>query len=364
MKIMTVLGTRPEIVRLSRIIDRLDNLCRYRLVNKHVLVHTGQNGHPRLNATFFRDLRVREPDHRLGIHGTAFGERAGRIFAGVERVVRQERPDRLLVLGDTDSALAAIVAKRMGVRVYHMEAGNRCYDDCVPEEVNRRLVDHASDVLMPYTERSRTNLLREGVSTHRICVTGNPILEVLNYWRPQIDASEILHTLELTPQKYVLVTVHRAETVDVGSRLRSVIAAFRAVRQRHEVPIVCSLHPRTRAAMQSLGLSVNGDSIRFCDPFGLFDFVHLERNALCVLTDSGTVQEECCLLRVPCVVLRDVTERPETVECGATMLAGVEPERVCTAVATVADTVAEWMPPPEYTLPRVSLTVGNIVLGV
>src|SRR5687767_8544564 len=218
MKVMTILGTRPEIIRLSRIIEKLDHLA-----DPHVLVHTGQNFEPNLSDLFFEQLKIRKPDHYLGARGESFGEQIGQIISLSERVMVQEQPDLLLILGDTNSALSAIVAKRLGIPVYHMEAGNRCYDDRVPEEVNRRLVDHSSDVLMPYTERSRLNLLREGIDGRRIFVTGNPILEVIEYYDSQIERSNALARLGLEPQKYFLVTMHRAENVDVESRLRSLI---------------------------------------------------------------------------------------------------------------------------------------------
>ena len=217
MKVMTVLGTRPEIIRLSRIIPELDRHC------DHVLVHTGQNYDPNLNEIFFRDLGVREPDHYLGIEGRSFGDQIGRIISRTEEVMAVEKPDRLLILGDTNSGLAAVVAKRMGIPVFHMEAGNRCYDDRVPEEVNRRIIDHSSDILMPYTERSRANLLREGIAGHHIFVTGNPIYEVIQHYRTKVEESDILDRLGIAAGAYFLVTVHRAENVDDEGRLRSIL---------------------------------------------------------------------------------------------------------------------------------------------
>src|SRR5947199_9511390 len=245
MKVMTILGTRPEIIRLSRIIEKLDHLC------QHVLVHTGQNFDPGLSDLFFRELRVRQPDHFLGVRGLTFGEQIGKIIAASERVMLNEKPDKLLILGDTNSALSAIVAKRLGIPVYHMEAGNRCYDDRVPEEVNRRVVDHSSDVLLPYTERSRMNLLREGIEGRRVFVTGNPIYEVLRHHESQIDASDVLSRLELEAEKYFLVTMHREENVDVEERLRSLVGALEALRSEYGHTVVCSLHPRTRKRMES-----------------------------------------------------------------------------------------------------------------
>lgn len=357
MKVMTLLGTRPEIIRLSLVIERLDVLC------DHVLVHTGQNHDERLNDVFFAELGVRAPDHALGIRADSFGEQVGAIIAGAERVMRAERPDRVLVLGDTNSGLAAFVACRLGIPVYHMEAGNRCYDDRVPEEVNRRVIDHSSAVLLPYTERSRQNLLREGIAGERIFVTGNPIAEVLERHADRIAASDVLSELGLAPEGYFLVTVHRQENVDDPARLAALLDAFARLAREHGLPVVCSLHPRTADRLAAAGLAPADPRVRLYPPFGLFDFVALERGAACVLSDSGTVQEECCILRVPNVTLRDVTERPETLECGSGMLTGADPEAILRAVRVVRASPPDWSPPPEYLARRVSQTVAKIVIG-
>jgi UDP-N-acetylglucosamine 2-epimerase (non-hydrolysing) len=358
MKIMTLLGTRPEIIRLSRVIPLLDRLC------DHVLVHTGQNFDSSLSEVFFRQLGVREADHYLGVRSDTFGEQIGKIIAASERVLLDERPDRLLLLGDTNSSLSAIIAKRLGISVYHMEAGNRCYDDRVPEEVNRRVIDHCSDVLMPYTERSRKNLLREGVEGNRIFVTGNPIYEVVEHYRTQIEQSKILEELGLSPKGYFLVTMHRAENVDVESRLRSLLESFKRLQSDYTLPIICSTHPHTRNVMMRFGLAASAnEQIRFSDPFGLFDFIALEQNAFCVLSDSGTVQEECCLFKVPNVTIRDVTERPETIECGSNVLSGADPNSVLRCVRTVLDQRPDWTAPPEYLVKNVSNTVAKILLS-
>jgi len=357
MKVMTLLGTRPEIIRLSLIIGRLDKLC------DHVLVHTGQNYDINLNDVFFQQLGVRQPDHFLGVRGDTFGEQIGKIIAVSEQVFLAERPDRLLILGDTNSGLAAIVAKRMGIPVYHMEAGNRCYDDRVPEEVNRRVIDHSSDILMPYTERSRANLLREGIEGHRIYVTGNPIFEVIQHYDSAICQSDVLQRLGLEPCGYFLVTMHREENVDVEKRLRSLTHALELLQKEYQLPIVCSLHPRTSKRMERYGVGVENEQIKFHDPFDFFDFITLERNALCVLSDSGTVQEECCIFRVANVTIRDVTERPETLECGSNMLSGADPEMILQCVRTVLDQKPLWTVPPEYLVENVSNTVTKMLLG-
>ena len=355
MKIMTVLGTRPEIIRLSRVIEALD-----RLADAHTLVHTGQNFDASLSDVFFEQLGVRRPDHYLGARGATFGEQIGQIITLCERVMRDERPDRLLVLGDTNSALSAVVAKRLGIPVYHMEAGNRCYDDRVPEEVNRRVVDHSSDVLMPYTERSRQNLLREGFEGRRVYVIGNPIYEVLRHHDEQIRASDIHARLGLEPGRYFLVTMHREENVDVEERLRSLVAALEALHAEYALPVVCSLHPRTRRRMEGFGVGAEREGLKFLTPLGLFDFVALERSAFCVLSDSGTVQEECAIFKVANVTVRDVTERPETLECGSNMLSGVGVAEITRAVRAVTAEGREWTAPPEYTVENVSSAVVKI----
>jgi UDP-N-acetylglucosamine 2-epimerase (non-hydrolysing) len=356
-KVVTVLGTRPEIIRLSRIVEKLDAAA------DHVLVDTGQNFEPSLSRLFYEQLGVRSPDYFLGVRADSAAEQMGQILVGCERVFREERPDRLLILGDTNSGLSAIVAKRMGIRVLHMEAGNRCYDDRVPEEVNRRLIDHSSDLLMPYTERSRQNLLREGIPGERVYVTGNPILEVIEHHEHAIAGSKVLETLGLEPRGYFLVTMHRAENVDVEDRLRSLVEALRRIAERHGMPVVVSTHPRTRARMQQFGVALPGTDVRFPEPFGLFDFITLERGARCVLSDSGTVQEECAIFGVPNVTLRDVTERPETLECGSNLLSGADSERVVACVDLVLSRAPGWKAPPEYLVRTVSDTVLRIVLG-
>lgn len=356
MKVVSVLGTRPEIIRLSEVIPLLDRAC------QHVLVHTGQNYDPALNEIFFRELGVRSPDHFLGAKGT-FGEQLGLLLPACERILATERPDRFLVLGDTNSALAAIVARRMRIPVYHLEAGNRAFDDRIPEELNRRLIDHASDVLMPYTERSRQNLLREGIASERIFVTGNPIHEVLRRHRPSIQASEILSRLGLQANRYFLVTLHRAENVDIEPRLRQLSVGLQQLRARYNLPVIVSTHPRTRARLAEFKIESSDPGVRWCDPWGLFDFVALELKARCVLTDSGTVQEECAIFRIPNVTLRDSTERPETIECGSNILAGTEPADVLRCVEQALSTTPDWVPPPEYLRPSVSSTVVRIVLG-
>lgn len=357
MKIMTVLGTRPEIIRLSLIIPLLDQF------SQHILVHTGQNYDARLSKIFFDELGVREPDVNMGVRAAGFGGQIGQILERSEALFLEHRPDRLLILGDTNSGLAAIVARRLGIPVYHMEAGNRCYDDRVPEEVNRRVIDHSSSVLMPYTNRSRENLLAEGFAGNRVYVIGNPIKQVIDQFSEKIAASAALAQLCLERCKFFLVTLHRAENVDIESRLRSLIDALASLHGEFGFPVVCSLHPRTRSKIEAFGIDLKRAGLSFPEPFGFFDFLCLEQNAFCLLSDSGTVQEEACIFGVPNVTIRDVTERPETLDCGSNILGGSIPEDVLRAVRMVTAQSGQWKPPDEYLAPAVAETVCRIVLG-
>jgi len=356
-KVVTVLGTRPEIIRLCLIIPKLDRFT------EHVLVNTGQNYHDSLNRLFFEQLSVRAADYDLGVRGASMSEQVAGILQGCEDVLRRERPDRLLVLGDTNSGLAAYVAKRLGIEVYHMEAGNRCFDDRVPEEVNRRVIDHCSDVLIPYTERSRQNLLREGIPAQRIFVSGNPIFEVIEHFREPIERSDVLRRLRLERKGYYLVTMHRAENVDLEERLRLLTESLRTLAASHAVPVVVSTHPRTRAKMEQFDVRSGDSGVVFAEPFGFLDFVNLEMNARCVLSDSGTVQEECTILGVPAVTLRDVTERPETLECGSNILSGADPDTVRACVEAALDLSGRWRAPPEYLVENVSDTIVRLLRG-
>ena len=357
MKVMTVLGTRPEVIRLSRVIPLLDEAA------DHVLVHTGQNFHPGLSDVFFAELGVRDPDVYLGVKGESAGEQIGRLLERIEPVLTQHHPDRLLILGDTNSGLVALIAKRMGIPVLHMEAGNRCYDDRVPEEVNRRVIDHSSSVLLPYTHRSKENLVREGIERSRIFVTGNPIKQVIDHYAERIEASDVLSRLVLEPGGFLLVSMHRAENVDEESRLRDIVRGLEELHRVHGLPVVCSLHPRTRSKIEKFGVDIDLAGLRFLEPLGFFDFVRLEREAWCILTDSGTVQEEACLFGKPNVTIREVTERPETIEAGSNLLAGTSPERIVEAVSLVTSEDSDWNPPDEYLAASVAETVRRILLG-
>ncbi len=357
LKVMTIFGTRPEIIRLSIVMRLLDKHC------NHVTVHTGQNYHESLSDIFLRDLQVRTPDVHMGIRADTFGEQAGKILEGVDNLLEEHKPDRVLILGDTNSALSAIVAARRGQLVFHMEAGNRCFDDRVPEEINRRIVDHSSSILMPYTERSKENLVREGIERDRIFVTGNPINEVLTTFAPQIEASDIMSRLSVNTREYLVVTLHRSENVDEPVRLGALLQALSAIAERYEHPLLVSVHPRTASKLHDFNLHPESNRVRLLEPLGFFDFVKLERNALAVLSDSGTVQEECAIFGVPNVTLRDVTERPETIECGSNILSGAKLDDVNRAVDLALSLPPTWTPPAEYTVENVSSTVVKIVLG-
>jgi UDP-N-acetylglucosamine 2-epimerase (non-hydrolysing) len=269
-KIMTIIGTRPEIIRLCIIIEKMDKYY------NHVLVHTGQNYDYNLNELFFKQLKVRKPDYFLGIKEKSFGTQIGKILSESEKVILKENPEALIILGDTNSGLSSIIAKKLGIPVYHLEAGNRCYDDRVPEDVNRRFIDHSSSVLMPYTNRSKENLLREGIERERIFVIGNPIFEVINHFKEKISKSKILDKLNLKKREFFLVTMHRAENVDIKERLQNIVNSLQLISKKYRFPIICSLHPRTKDKMLQYGISKENYGIEFLEPLGFFDFIKLE----------------------------------------------------------------------------------------
>ena len=357
MKVMTILGTRPEIIRLSLIIKKLDKYC------SHVLVHTGQNFDDNLSSVFFRELELKEPDYYLGVRADSFGEQIGKIIIESEKVMLKEKPDRILILGDTNSGLASIVAKRMRIPVFHVEAGNRCFDERVPEEVNRVIIDHCSTVLLSYTHRSKENLLKEGISNEVIHVIGNPIYEVITHYSKEIEKSKILDKFGVKPQKYFLVTMHRAENVDDEYRLKSTFTGLDRINTEYNFPILCSIHPRTQHKIDQFNVKMSNKDIHLSKPLGFFDFVHLEKNAACVITDSGTVQEECCTFGIPNITIRDVTERPETIECGSNMLTSTSPKIMVKALEIALAEKNQWEPPAGYLDRNVSSKVVKIVLG-
>lgn len=359
-RVMTVVGTRPEIIRLSRVLDRLDRTV------EHVLVHTGQNWDPALSDVFFTDLRLREPDRFLRVDTSSLGRVLGGVLVGVEAAIEELRPDALLVLGDTNSCIAALMARRMRVPVYHMEAGNRCFDLNVPEETNRRLVDHVADFNLVYTEHARRNLLAEGLHPRRILHTGSPMREVLEHHRADIARSTVLDRLQLEPGGYFLVSAHREENVDAPDRLRRLLACLRAVRDAWRLPVLVSTHPRTRKRLEALsGDDTALDGITFHEPFGFFDYVRLQTQARCTLSDSGTISEEAAILGFPAVTLRESIERPEALDAGGIIMTGLDPTGVVEAVTVTVDQVAaHGVPcPDDYRVPDTSRRVVDFILS-
>lgn len=359
-KVMTVVGTRPEIIRLSRVLTRLDRTV------DHVLVHTGQNWDKALSDVFFSELRLRPPDHFLRVDTSSLGRVLGGVLVGIEEKIAEVRPDALLVLGDTNSCIAALMARRMRVPVYHMEAGNRCFDLNVPEETNRRLVDHVADFNLVYTEHARRNLLAEGLHPRRILHTGSPMREVLEHYQPEIDGSQILYQLDLTPHRYVMVSAHREENVDHPARLRRLLDCLAAVRDRWGHPVLVSTHPRTRKRLEALAPDATVlESIAFHEPFGLIDYVHLQSRAFCTLSDSGTISEESAILGFPAVTLRESIERPEALDVGGIIMTGLDPAGVVEAVeVTVAQVAADGVPcPADYRVSDTSRRVVDFILS-
>jgi UDP-N-acetylglucosamine 2-epimerase (non-hydrolysing) len=354
-KILTILGTRPEIIRLSRIISKLDQVA------DHKILHTGQNYDPNLSSVFFKDMAVREPNIIIDSKANNFAEQLSKILVGVEKFINEFCPNKILILGDTNSGLSAIIAERLGIPVYHMEAGNRCYDLKVPEEKNRKIIDSISTINMPYTWQSRENLLREGVPNDRIIVTGNPIKEVLDYYDRQISQSNILERLNLKKNQYVVATAHRSENVDDEKRLNSIIESLLTIAK--ELPVVFSCHPRTRQKIEKFKKNVVGNNFIVSDPFGFFDFVNLEKNSFIGITDSGTVQEEMCIFKKPTITIRDTTERPETVWCGSNIVSGLEKEKILECFERMKLISRDWSLPEGYERTNVSDTVINILLS-
>lgn len=330
LKVVTVVGTRPEIIRLARVVAALEEHT------DHVLVHTGQNYDYELNEVFFEDLGMRRPDHFLEADTSSLGAVLGDILRHTERVLREEEPDAVVVLGDTNSCIAALMARRMKIPVYHLEAGNRSFDPNIPEEINRHLVDHVSDYNLVYSKHSRRNLLAEGIHPSRILHIGSPMREVLGHYREQIDASDVLTRLGLERGGYFIASLHREENVDNPARLVQAVESLAAVAKEHGLPVLLSTHPRTRKRLEAAGLS-EVEGVIFHKPLGFHDYNALQINARCALSDSGTISEESSILGFPAVTLRDAIERPESVDTGSIVLAGVEPSGVLDAVRVTLD---------------------------
>ncbi|MBN3525582.1 non-hydrolyzing UDP-N-acetylglucosamine 2-epimerase [Paenibacillus apiarius] len=357
MRVMTILGTRPEIIRLSVMMKKLD-----RLAGRHVIVHTGQNFTHTLSDIFFEEMQLRQPDYVINHKQQSFGGQLASMFEQVEIILEKERPDKVLLLGDTNSALSAIMAERMGIPVVHMEAGNRCFDLAVPEEKNRRVIDAISSINMPYTDQSKRNLIREGIPSQRIVVTGNPIYEVLLHYQAQINASPILEQLQLQPQQYFIVTAHRAENVDNPDHLSQIVHSLNTIAKTHHLRLIFSIHPRTRSKLTHHHIKLH-PLVECYEPFGFFDFVRLEQHARCAITDSGTVQEECCIFQVPTVTIRNSTERPETVDCGSNVISGLRAGNIVEAVSIMMALSTGWSCPDGYVTKDVSDKVVKFLLG-
>jgi len=360
-KVMTIVGTRPEIIKLSRVMSELDKYTR------HILVHSGQNYDYELNEIFFKDLEIRKPDYFLDAVGATVAETIGNVISKADAVMAQESPDALLMLGDTNTCLAAIPAKRRKIPIFHMEAGNRCFDQRVPEELYRKIVDHLSDINMTHTEHARRYLLREGINPETVIKTGSPMKEVLTHYRPQIDHSAVLETLGLAPQGYLVVSAHREENIDSEENFKDLLSSLQAMAERYRQPIIVSTHPRTRKRLEEAGAMEQGEGIRFLKPLGFFDYVKLQQHAFCVVSDSGTITEESSILNLPAVTIRQAHERPEGMDVGTLIMCGLKAQRVLEAIDVVVSQRAAGGPRfamiPDYDVDNVSKKVVRIILS-
>lgn len=354
LKVITIFGTRPEIIRLSRVFSKLDE---YLL---HVMVHTGQSYDYEMNEVFFKDLGIRKPDYFLEVKAVTLGGQIANIISKSEEVLKKELPDAVLILGDTNSALSAIIAKRMKIPIFHMEAGNRCFGENVPEEINRRIVDHISDINLPYSENARLYLIREGIHPGTIFVTGSPMAEVLAYYQKGIEQSGVLKELNLEPKKYFAVSIHREENVEGRESLAKLMAALTAVADYYKMPVVVSTHPRTAARLKELRFDEH-PLIHFHKPFGYFDYVHLQKNAFCVMSDSGTIPEEAAILGFPALQVRESSERPEAFDEGALILSGLDKDNILRAIEIVT---GQFTKGEKFSVPRNyrDINVSNKVL--
>jgi len=357
---MTIVGTRPEIIRLSATIKLLDQYL------TQILVHTGQNYDYELNEVFFEDLGLRKPDHFMGIDTSSLGAAVGDILRKSEEILLKEQPDALLVLGDTNSCLFAYMAKRMHIPIFHMEAGNRCFDENVPEETNRKIIDHIADFNMVYTEHARRHLLSEGLQHRRIYLTGSPMREVLNNNIDKINNSKILKTLGLEAKKYFVVSVHREENVDNPEHLEKILKTLNQIANEYRFPIIISTHPRTRKRLETLETK-NNALLNFHKPFGFTDYIHLQQNAFCTLSDSGTISEESAILSFPAISLRQSMERPEAQDAGTIILSGFDHDTVISsvnvAVKQFSSQTAEHIAPTDYNIVNTSWRVLKLIIG-
>ncbi|MCL4408167.1 MAG: UDP-N-acetylglucosamine 2-epimerase (non-hydrolyzing) [Thermotogae bacterium] len=357
LKVMTILGTRPEIIRLSSTIKACDKFF------DHVLVHTGQNWDYTLNEIFFEELEIRKPDYFLEVAGKDLGETMGNIISGSYNLMKAVKPDALLILGDTNSALSTISAKRLKIPIFHMEAGNRCFDENVPEEINRRIVDHISDINLPYTEHSRRYLLSEGIKKDFIFVTGSPMTEVLNYYKDKIDSGKVLEEMKLEKGKYILVSAHREENVDIEKHFFSLVESLNAVAEEFKMPMIYSTHPRTWKRMEERQIKFN-PLIKNLKPFGFFEYNKLQQNAFCVLSDSGTLSEESSILNFPAILIRTSTERPEVLDKGSIVIGGITPDEIINSIYMTVESFKMQngnVKPIDYLDTNVSMKVVKII---
>jgi UDP-N-acetyl-L-fucosamine synthase len=357
--VVTIVGTRPEIIRLSRVIARLDE------VTNHILVHTGQNSDPNLSDVFFNDLEIRKPNYFLEVDTSSLAGTLADTLVKTEKVLMTEKPNAVLILGDTNSAISAVIAKRMHIPVYHMEAGNRSFDENVPEETNRRLVDHVADFNLAYTEHARRNLLSEGLHPRQITVTGSPIREIANFYEKKIDSSDVLKDLSLATGEYFLVSAHRQENVDFPERLNSLLETLVNIQEKWKLPVLVSTHPRTRKLLQNIPISKNLTGILFHEPFGFFDYNKLQKNAKCVISDSGTISEESLIMNFPAITIRDSMERPEALDAGGILMTGLQSDEVIRGIEFTLNARAtnQIILPAEYLVNNCSNRVVNFILS-
>jgi UDP-N-acetylglucosamine 2-epimerase (non-hydrolysing) len=357
LKLMTIIGTRPEIIRLSEIIKKCDTYF------DHLLVHTGQNYDYTLNEVFFNDLELRSPDHYLEVVGDNLGETVGNIIAKSYSLLVETKPDAILILGDTNSSLCAIMAKRLKIPIFHMESGNRCFDQNVPEEINRKIVDHISDINLPYTEHSRRYLLSEGFRKEHVFVTGSPLKEVLKKYIGKIESSKVLLDNELSKQKYIIVSAHREENIDNETNFSSLMAAINTIAERYQLPIIFSTHPRSKKHIEERNFIFH-PLVRVLKPFGFFDYINLQKNAFCVLSDSGTLSEESAMMNFPGVLIRTSTERPEVFDTGNVVIGGIKANEIEQAIelaTTMFLNKEEVLMPEDYKDTNVSVKVIKII---
>ena len=359
LKVVTVIGTRPEIIRLSCVIQRLDENV------NHILVHTGQNYDYELNEIFFNDLNIRKPDYFLNINTKSLGNAVGDILKNIEPILTKEKPDAFLVLGDTNSCLSAYIAKRMHIPIFHMEAGNRCFDMNVPEEINRKLIDHISDFNLVYTEHARRHLIAEGISQRKIYLTGSPMYEVINYYKKKIETSDILQRLKLKKENYFLASIHREENVDNPDNLKEIFNALDTISKLYKKEVIVSTHPRTRKRLKKENIKLD-NNVKYYPPFAFTDYINLQINAICTLSDSGTISEESAILNFPAITVRNAIERPEALDSGSIILTGLNKKTILDSIKLQIKqnkTIKKEIP-YEYKIPNTSYRVLNLIEGL